>query len=100
MQDLQVVEQNNEFYVDSREVAEMVGKRHDHLIRDIKGYIEVLEENPNLGTRQFLKRVLTLQIKTKFNLATYYKKRLRHGSKQNDWFKRCIIHSNVCRSIP
>ena len=28
MQDLQVVEQNNEFYVDSREVAEMVGKRH------------------------------------------------------------------------
>lgn len=53
MQDLQVVEQNNEFYVDSREVAEMVGKRHDHLIRDIKGYIEVLEENPNLGTRQF-----------------------------------------------
>ena len=74
MQDLQVVEQNNEFYVDSREVAEMVGKRHDHLIRDIKGYIEVLEENPNLGTRQFLKRVLTLQIKTKFNLATYSQK--------------------------
>lgn len=53
MQDLQVVEQNNEFYVDSREVAEMVGKRHDHLIRDIKGYIEVLEENPKLGTRNF-----------------------------------------------
>lgn len=53
MQDLQVVEQNNEFYIDSREVAEMVGKRHDHLIRDIKGYIEVLEENPKLGTRNF-----------------------------------------------
>lgn len=53
MQDLQVVEHNNEFYVDSREVAEMVGKRHDHLIRDIKGYIEVLEENPKLGTRNF-----------------------------------------------
>ncbi|MEN4468671.1 Rha family transcriptional regulator [Staphylococcus hominis] len=53
MQDLKVVEQNNEFYIDSREVAEMVGKRHDHLIRDIKGYIEVLEENPKLGTRNF-----------------------------------------------
>ena len=53
MKDLQVVEQNNEFYIDSREVAEMVGKRHDHLIRDIKGYIEVLEENPKLGTRNF-----------------------------------------------
>ena len=53
MQDLKVVEQNNEFYIDSREVAEMVGKRHDRLIRDIKGYIEVLEENPKLGTRNF-----------------------------------------------
>lgn len=53
MQNLQVVKQNDEFYIDSREVAEMVGKRHDHLIRDIKGYIEVLEENPKLGTRNF-----------------------------------------------
>ncbi|MEB8091884.1 phage regulatory protein/antirepressor Ant [Mammaliicoccus lentus] len=51
--ELKVIEQNKELYVDSREIAEMVGKRHDHLIRDIKGYINVLEENPNLGTRQF-----------------------------------------------
>ena len=28
MQNLQVVKQNDEFYIDSREVAEMVGKRH------------------------------------------------------------------------
>ena len=28
--------------LDSREVAEMVGKRHDHLIRDIKKYICLL----------------------------------------------------------
>ncbi len=51
--ELKVIEQNKELYVDSREVAEMVGKRHDHLLRDIKGYINVLEENSNLGTRQF-----------------------------------------------
>lgn len=97
MQDLQVVEQNNEFYVDSREVAEMVGKRHDHLIRDIKGYIDVLEENPNLGTRQFFEESTYITNQNKVQpcyLLT--KKRLRHGSKQNDWFKRCIIHSNVC----
>ena len=28
--------------LDSREVAEMVGKRHDNLVRDIKGYLEEL----------------------------------------------------------
>lgn len=55
MQELQILEQNNGFYVDSREVAEMVEKRHDHLIRDIKGYIKVLEGNPKLGSQQFFK---------------------------------------------
>lgn len=39
MQDLQVVERNNEFYVDSREVAEMVEKEHKTLMRDIRTYI-------------------------------------------------------------
>ena len=29
--------------IDSREVAEMVEKTHAHLMRDIKGYIEVLD---------------------------------------------------------
>ena len=29
-------------YLDSREVAEMVGKKHYNLIRDIKGYVEEL----------------------------------------------------------
>lgn len=53
MQELQIVKQKNELYVDSREVAEMVGKRHDHLMRDIKGYINILEENPKLGSHQF-----------------------------------------------
>lgn len=56
MQELQIVKQNNELYVDSREVAEMVGKRHDHLIRDIRGYIEILEDNPELGSRQFFEK--------------------------------------------
>lgn len=53
MQELQVIEQNNEFYVDSREVAEMVGKRHDNLARDIKGYIKVLEDSSKLSSRKF-----------------------------------------------
>lgn len=37
-----------ELTLDSREVAEMVGKRHDHLIRDIETYIQYLD-NPDLG---------------------------------------------------
>lgn len=40
---------NNEKPVlDSREVASMVGKDHPHLLRDIQGYIKVLEKNPDL----------------------------------------------------
>lgn len=35
--------------LDSREVAKAIGKRHDHLVRDIDGYISDIEENPNLG---------------------------------------------------
>lgn len=48
---IQVVEGN--LVTDSRVVAEVVGKRHDHLIRDIKKYVAVLDENPNLGTHNF-----------------------------------------------
>ncbi|MEX6054119.1 Rha family transcriptional regulator [Mammaliicoccus sciuri] len=53
MQDLQVVEQNNELYVDSREVAEMTDKNHAHLMRDIRGYAEILEDNPKLDSHDF-----------------------------------------------
>ncbi|KAH96128.1 hypothetical protein W727_02633, partial [Staphylococcus aureus VET1880R] len=42
MQELQLVEQNETHYVDSREVAEMVGKEHKNLIRDIENYRSVI----------------------------------------------------------
>ena len=38
---------------DSREVAEMVGMRHDHLIRNIDHYIGVMGKNPKLGASNF-----------------------------------------------
>ncbi|MBG9772941.1 ORF6C domain-containing protein [Brevibacillus laterosporus] len=53
MKQLQVINQNGQLLADSREVAEMVEKRHDHLIRDIEGYVAVLDQNPNLGTDHF-----------------------------------------------
>ncbi|MEB6835660.1 Rha family transcriptional regulator [Staphylococcus simulans] len=53
MQDLQVVERSNEFYVDSREVAEMVGKEHKNLIRDIENYKSVILQSSNLSPDNF-----------------------------------------------
>ncbi|PTF40660.1 hypothetical protein BUY11_10705 [Staphylococcus chromogenes] len=55
MQALQVIEKNNEFYVDSREVAEMVGKRHAHLIRDIRRHIKDLSESNIAYEKYFIK---------------------------------------------
>ena len=34
--------------LDSREVAEMVGKSHAHLCRDIAGYEAIISTNPKL----------------------------------------------------
>lgn len=50
---LNVKEMNGVFVVDSREVAEMVGKKHSHLLRDIKLYKGVIEDNPNLDSHSF-----------------------------------------------
>lgn len=36
-------------YIDSREVAEMIGKQHKNLVRDIDHYIEILGQNSNLS---------------------------------------------------
>ena len=39
---LTVFEKDGTLWTDSRDVAAMVDKRHDHLVRDIRGYIEIL----------------------------------------------------------
>ena len=44
---------NTDMTIESREVAKMIGKRHDHLVRDIQGYVKDLEYNPNLGATDF-----------------------------------------------
>jgi len=52
---LPVIEMNHNepLVIDSRDVAEMVGKQHKHLMRDIKGYVEVLDPSPNLDSANF-----------------------------------------------
>lgn len=51
--DVDAVVNNNEEYLDSREVAHMVNKRHGHLIRDIQGYIDDISQNPKLDSDVF-----------------------------------------------
>lgn len=53
MNKLTIVNQNGTFVVESREVAEMVSKNHQHLLRDVRGYVEVLEDSPNLDSQDF-----------------------------------------------
>lgn len=53
VKELKVMNHEGQLVTDSRDVADMVGKRHDHLIRDIKGYFEILEDAPNLGSANF-----------------------------------------------
>jgi Rha family phage regulatory protein len=53
MTNLSIINQNGQLYADSREVAEMIDKNHAHLLRDIKGYIEIIDPNPNLDSASF-----------------------------------------------
>jgi len=42
-----------ELTLDSREVAEMVGKRHSDLLRDIEVYVGYLSQNADLRSDSF-----------------------------------------------
>lgn len=53
MNELQLINENGKIYVDSRQVAEMIGKRHDNLIRDIDGYVNILGQTSKLRTDNF-----------------------------------------------
>lgn len=53
MQELQILERNNELYLDSREVAEMVDKQHKHLLRDIENYECAILQSPNLDSANY-----------------------------------------------
>ena len=55
MQELTLIRQNGGAYIDSREVAEAIGKRHDHLLRDIRNYAEIMGKIrlPNFGESDF-----------------------------------------------
>lgn len=53
MNNLTIIKQNNQFLVESREVAELIEKKHDNLLRDIRGYKKILEDSSNLRSQDF-----------------------------------------------
>ena len=53
MKELTIREYKGINAIDSREVAEMIGKNHSHLCRDIQGYIKVIGQNPKLDSDKF-----------------------------------------------
>lgn len=53
MNDLKVIRLNGKLVTDSREVAEMIGKPHDQLMRSIRGYINILDHSAKLQTADF-----------------------------------------------
>ena len=53
MKELTVINKNGVLLTDSREVAEMVGKEHKNLLRDIQGYIKVIEDSSKLSRQDF-----------------------------------------------
>lgn len=53
MKNLQIINQNGKLVTDSREVAEMIEKPHDQLLRSIRGYISAIEQSAKLQTADF-----------------------------------------------
>lgn len=68
-QPLSIINQNGQLLVDSRDVSEMVGKRHTDLLRSIDGYVEVLE-NAKMRSRDFF---MESNYKTEGNNKAYKK---------------------------
>lgn len=77
MNELQLIYENGVFYADSRQVAEMIGKEHKNLLRDIDKYIKVISESSTLSSQNFF---IKSSYKTEGNNKTYpYYKLTRKG---------------------
>lgn len=53
MKKLNVINVNGQYIADSREIAEMTGTRHDHLLAKIDGFYVVLATDPNFRVSDF-----------------------------------------------
>ena len=55
MYDLTIIHHDGGAYIGSREVAGIIGKRHDHLLRDIRNYAAIVAKRgfPKIGVSDF-----------------------------------------------
>ncbi|HEB5000165.1 TPA: phage antirepressor KilAC domain-containing protein [Clostridioides difficile] len=53
MNNLTIIKQDNKYLVESREVAELIEKDHNQLLRSIRGYISALKQSAKLHTDDF-----------------------------------------------
>ena len=65
LNNLTLIQRGDNHYIDSREVAALIGKRHDHLLRDITGYLKILDKSnvPKVGGVDFFIKSSYLDIK-------------------------------------
>lgn len=61
---MNLIKKNGTIYADSREVAEMTGKRHADLCRDIAKYVTVLTER-NFAFSDFLQNLVIRMLQEK-----------------------------------
>ena len=79
--------------LDSREVAEMLGKEHKNLVRDIRSYVEELSllQNEESDSRlkiepsDFFQESKYIKKRKRISLLQNYKEGLRVYSPQADW---------------
>lgn len=55
MNDLEIITQNGKHFIDSRDVADMVDKRHHNLLRDINNYIQALKKSSEIDISDFFR---------------------------------------------
>ena len=63
MDNLELLVVDDRLVVDSRQVAELTGKRHNNLVRDIEKYINVINQNSNMSSDNFF-------LETFYNVGT------------------------------
>ena len=68
MTQLQLINEHGKIYADSRQIAEMIGKRHTDLMRDISRYVSIISENAKLRSQDFF---IEATYKSEGNNKTY-----------------------------
>ena len=71
--ELTITNHNGTLVADSRDVAEMIGKLHKNLVRDINSYIQIMEKEPETLTETESSKLSSRKINvSKFFIPSTY----------------------------